>query len=57
MLGGDRLGNRLNQVYKKQLTETEILTELDGLFDQYTKERIQHETFGDFTHRKFFAVH
>lgn len=56
MLGGDRLGNRLNQVYKKQLTETEILTELDGLFDQYTKERIQHETFGDFTHRKFFAV-
>lgn len=57
MLGGDRLGYRLNQVYKKQLTETEILTELDGLFDQYTKERIQHETFGDFTHRKFFAVH
>ncbi|WP_300488185.1 NADPH-dependent assimilatory sulfite reductase hemoprotein subunit [Flavobacterium sp.] len=56
MLGGDRLGNRLNQIYKKQLNENEILTELDILFDQYTKERLHYETFGDFTFRKYFSV-
>lgn len=56
MLGGDRLGNRLNQIYKKQLNENEILTELDILFDQYTKERLHDETFGDFTFRKYFSV-
>lgn len=55
MLGGDRLGNRLNQMYKKQLTEKEILTELDDLFEQYTKEKDKDETFGDFTYRKFFS--
>ncbi len=56
MLGGDRLGNRLNQIYKKQLNENEILTELDILFDQYIKERLQDETFGDFTFRKYFSI-
>lgn len=55
MLGGDRLGNRLNKIYKKQLTEGEILMELDNLFNQYTKERIGNETFGDFTYKKFFS--
>jgi len=54
MLGGDRLGYRLNQIYKKQLKEEEILTELDSLFDQYVKEKLDNETFGDFTFRKYF---
>jgi sulfite reductase (NADPH) hemoprotein beta-component len=55
MLGGDRLGYRLNQIYKKQLKEEEILTELDTIFGQYTKELIAGETFGDYTNRKFFS--
>lgn len=56
MLGGDRLGNRLNQVYKKQLNEEEILTELDELLGKYRKEQIGQETFGDYTYRKLFTV-
>lgn len=56
MLGGDRLGTRLNQLYKKQLDESEILSELDTLFTQYTQEQLPNETFGDFTHRISFSV-
>jgi sulfite reductase (NADPH) hemoprotein beta-component len=55
MLGGDRMGYRLNQVYKEKLKEAEILTELDTIFAQYTRELKSGETFGDFTHRKFFS--
>jgi len=51
MLGGDRLGTRLNRIYKKQLKEAEILAELDALFARYVAERLVNETFGDFTDR------
>lgn len=55
MLGGDRYGTRLNKLYKSKLKEQDILTELDSLFNLYKKEAIDKETFGDFTHRKFFV--
>jgi sulfite reductase (NADPH) hemoprotein beta-component len=48
-LGGDRLGFRLNKIYKKSLNEAEILTVLDGLFADYAKQRKEDQTFGDFT--------
>jgi sulfite reductase (NADPH) hemoprotein beta-component len=51
-LGGDRLGLRLNRKYKENLDETEILAELDLLFGDYTREKLQGETFGDFVNRK-----
>lgn len=51
LLGGDRLGKRLNRLYKEKLSEPQILTELDQLFDQYTSDKIEKETFGDFTDR------
>lgn len=50
-LGGDRLGLRLNQPYKEEIDEGEILKTLDGLFGTYTKSREANETFGDFMHR------
>ncbi|MGN6438881.1 MAG: NADPH-dependent assimilatory sulfite reductase hemoprotein subunit, partial [Agriterribacter sp.] len=50
-LGGDRLGTRLNKVYKEGANEEAILTELDTLFNQYSKERKKKETFGDFAKR------
>ena len=56
MLGGDRFGERLNKIYKEKVNETEILTELDFVFDQYTKERFENETLGDFTFRKYFSA-
>ena len=54
-LGGDREGTRLNRIYKENLDETAILSELDAVFALYSKERASGETFGDFTNRKYFA--
>jgi sulfite reductase (NADPH) hemoprotein beta-component len=51
-LGGDRLGLRLNRKYKENLDEAEILAELDLLLGDYTREKLQAETFGDFINRK-----
>jgi sulfite reductase (NADPH) hemoprotein beta-component len=48
-IGGDRLGQRLNQKYKDNLGEPEILAELDSLFGMYKKNKKQGQTFGDFT--------
>lgn len=51
MLGGDRLGNRLNRIYREKVEEPEILILLDDLFKRYTSEKEGAETFGDFTNR------
>ncbi len=53
-LGGDRLGERLNSLYKESLTEDEILHELNNLFGTYKTDKINGETFGDYTHRTLF---
>ncbi len=50
-LGGDRVGQRLNKLYKESLEEEAILNELDDLFGRYTTERVDGETFGDYTNR------
>ncbi|MDB5190685.1 MAG: cysI [Segetibacter sp.] len=52
-IGGDRLGERLNKLYKESLNEDEILNELDNLFATYKNERVNGETFGDFSHKKW----
>lgn len=54
-LGGDREGLRLNSIYKTNLNEAEILTELDQLFLLYREKRKTGETFGDFYHRYHHA--
>ncbi|MFM2325959.1 MAG: assimilatory sulfite reductase hemoprotein subunit [Bacteroidota bacterium] len=51
-LGGDNEGQRLNKIYKENLEEAAILTELDSLFATFKKERNSKEKFGDFTLRK-----
>ena len=53
MLGGDRYGERLNKLYKEKLTETQILEEVDFLFEQYVNHKNENETFGDFAFREF----
>ncbi|MFZ4403909.1 MAG: NADPH-dependent assimilatory sulfite reductase hemoprotein subunit [Pseudobdellovibrionaceae bacterium] len=50
-LGGDHLGERLNQVSHAELDEEGILSTLDGLFLKY-KPCADKETFGDFIHRQ-----
>lgn len=55
MLGGDRNGTRLNQIYKEKLNEQEILNHLDVLFELYKQKAKKSESFGDFTYRELFA--
>lgn len=50
-LGGDREGLRLNKVYRENLEEAAILSELDSVFSDYANNRQQQETFGDFMFR------
>jgi sulfite reductase (NADPH) hemoprotein beta-component len=53
-LGGDRLGERLNQKFRDNLDEQEILTILDEVFADYSLNRSGSETLGDFAWRKYF---
>ena len=56
MLGGDVEGLRLNKLYKENLNEEGIVSELDTLFGTYVTERAAGEPFGDFTMRKIFKI-
>ena len=51
-IGGDNQGMRLNTLYKHSLNETNILIELDNLFQLFAAEKMAGETFGDFVIRK-----
>lgn len=53
-LGGDYEGERLNQVYKEEVDEAEILETLDGLFAEFTDKSNDNERFGDYMHRTHF---
>jgi sulfite reductase (NADPH) hemoprotein beta-component len=53
--GGDRLGLRLNKLYKESLDEAGLLAELDAAFALFKKERTKGETFGDFSYRKYIT--
>ena len=51
-IGGDNLGLRLNQLYKTSLNEEQILTELDGFFVEYAKQKSKWKNIGGFLHNK-----
>ena len=50
-LGGNRAGTRVPKMYKENITDKQILEELDHLVGRWSTERIQGEGFGDFTIR------
>lgn len=50
-LGASFEGTRLNKLYRENIQEAEILSELDSLFARYVAERETDETFGNFTVR------
>ncbi|UZD59387.1 assimilatory sulfite reductase (NADPH) hemoprotein subunit [Shewanella algae] len=50
-LGASFEGTRLNKMYRENIQEAEILSELDNLFGRYAAERETGESFGDFTVR------
>ena len=48
MLGADHRGQRLNTLYRENITQAQILAELDPLFARYAAARLDGEGFGDF---------
>ncbi len=50
-IGGDRFGLRLNKLYKESLNEEQLLTELNSLFEEFSKQRQPGEMIGDFLNR------
>src|SRR5699024_2700700 len=50
-LGASFNGDRLNQMYRENIGEEEILAELKPMLFHYAKERLENEHFGDFVIR------
>jgi sulfite reductase (NADPH) hemoprotein beta-component len=50
-LGGNRAGTRIPKMYKENITDKQILEEIDQLVGRWAKERETDEGFGDFTIR------
>jgi len=47
-LGGSFTGERLNKLYRENIGEAEIISELKPILTRYAKERSEGEHFGDF---------
>jgi sulfite reductase (NADPH) hemoprotein beta-component len=54
-LGAAHNGERLNKLYKEMLNEEEIIAELKLIIEDYAKNRLIDEWFGDFTIRKGYV--
>lgn len=50
-LGGNRSGTRVPKMYKENITDKQILQEIDELVARWSKEREENEAFGDFVIR------
>lgn len=50
-LGGGFAGERLSKIYRENIGEKEILSELQPILNRYAKEREAGEHFGDFVIR------
>ncbi len=55
-LGGNESSTRLNRLFKENVKNEEIVTELRPLISKYAKERNQGERFGDWADRTLFPV-
>ena len=50
-LGGNKAGTRVPKMYKENITDQQVLREIDLLVERWASERIDGEGFGDFTIR------
>ena len=50
-LGGNREGTRIPRMYKENITDRQIMSELDELIGRWSAERNAGEGFGDFVIR------
>ncbi|MEM9186659.1 MAG: NADPH-dependent assimilatory sulfite reductase hemoprotein subunit [Planctomycetota bacterium] len=51
LLGGSRLGHRLNWVYKDMVPQDDVVPTLKPVFELFKSDRTGGESFGDFCHR------
>ncbi|MCY1634211.1 NADPH-dependent assimilatory sulfite reductase hemoprotein subunit [Marinifilum sp. D737] len=54
-LGGNFKGTRLNNLYRENVNEEEILQELRPILQDYSQNRTEGEAFGDFVIRKQYV--
>ncbi|TQV86492.1 assimilatory sulfite reductase (NADPH) hemoprotein subunit [Aliikangiella coralliicola] len=54
-LGASHTGHRLNKLYRENINEQQILSELEPILKDYSEERNQEEHFGDFVIRKNYV--
>lgn len=54
-LGGSFEGDRLNNLYRENISETKILSELDPVMADFAESRNKDERFGDFVIRKGYV--
>lgn len=52
LLGGRRLGDRLNHIYRDMVPAEDIVPTLKPVFLNFKQNRLPDETFGDFCHRQ-----
>ncbi|WP_416307692.1 assimilatory sulfite reductase (NADPH) hemoprotein subunit [Neptunicella sp. SCSIO 80796] len=50
-IGGNREGTRIPRMYRENISEQQIMAEIDQLVGRWSKERLDNEAFGDFTIR------
>ena len=50
-IGGDREGTRIPRMYRENISEQEIMSELDSLIGRWANERNSNESFGDYVIR------
>ncbi|WP_340681142.1 assimilatory sulfite reductase (NADPH) hemoprotein subunit [Paraglaciecola sp.] len=50
-LGGDRQGTRIPRMHQENISEQQIMDELDGLIGRWSNERVANEAFGDYVIR------
>jgi sulfite reductase (NADPH) hemoprotein beta-component len=54
-LGGSFEGDRLNNLYRENIPETEILKELTLIIEDFAETRNKGERFGDFVIRRNYV--
>jgi sulfite reductase (NADPH) hemoprotein beta-component len=54
-LGAGFTGDRLNKLYAELLSEEQILSKLEPILEDYSKNRNENERFGDFVIRKEYV--
>ncbi len=55
-LGGDAAGTRLNRIYRTSLTERDVIEALAPILEDYARERLREERFGDFVLRRGYVA-